>query len=132
MITITYDGTTLELPLHILWPDEYLYSPVVAEQRFGTTGRQFLHIGVKQAGRPITLDGRTKRAWILRPVVDVLQAWSEIPGAIFQLVLRGKTYSVMFDATKPPAFEATPMWDVADAEHNSEMLYLPFMRFLEV
>ena len=132
MITLTYSGTTHELPLHMLWADEYLYSPVVTEQRFGTTGRQFLHVGVKQAGRPFTLDGRTVRAWIPRPLVDVFQAWSELPGAVFQLVLRGKAYQVAFDTTRPPAFEATPIWDVSDDEHNDEMKYFPTFRFLEV
>ncbi len=132
MITLTYNGTTKVLPLHILWPDEFLYSPVVSEQRFGTTGAQFLHTGVKKAGRPITLDGRTAKAWMYRTDIDVFQAWSEIPGAIFDLVLRGKTYKVTFDSTRPPAFEAIPMWNVSDEEHNDEMRYFPFFRFLEI
>lgn len=132
MITLTYQGTAIELPIQMLWTDEYLFSHVVTEQRFGTTGRQFLHIGVKQAGRTITLDGVTTKAWMLRPVIDVLQSWAEIPGAIFQLVLRGKTYNVVFDETRKPAFEAIPMWAVSDDEHNEEMHYYPSLKFLEV
>ena len=131
MMSITYQGITHELPLHMLWPDEYQYSPVTTEQRFGTTGRQFLHMGVKQAGRTFTLDGVTARAWMPRPLIDVFQAWSEIPGAVFQLSLRGKTYDVVFDSTRPPAFEATAIWSVSDDEHNAEMRYFPSFKFLE-
>ena len=58
MITLALGATTLELSDRLVWVDEFEWSPVVSAVRWGTTGAQQIHVGVRQAGRPITLDGR--------------------------------------------------------------------------
>ena len=36
MITLTYQSTPLELSDRLIWTDEYSWSPVVSEARYGT------------------------------------------------------------------------------------------------
>ena len=132
MITLTYGTTTLELPDRLLWTDEYQWSPVVSEARWGTTGALILHVGTRQAGRPITLDGRASEAWIERALCDQLNVWAALPGAEFELVLRGVARTVVFASSQGAAFEADPIWRVVDSEHTPELLYRPFFRFIEV
>ena len=61
MITLARNGVTLDLSDRLIWTDEYAWSPVATEVRWGTTGAVQIHVGTRQAGRPITLDGRDIR-----------------------------------------------------------------------
>lgn len=132
MITLTLGGTTLALSDRLLWVDEYDWSPVVSAVRWGTTGAPQIHVGLRQAGRPITLDGRESEAWLTRALCSQLDAWHALPGATFSLVLRGLARSVMFDQSQGPAFTAAPIWKLADGEHTPELCYRPFFKFMEV
>lgn len=132
MITLTHGGTTLTLPDRLLWVDEYQWSPVATEVRWGTTGAPQLHVGLRQAGRPITLDGRDSEAWIDRTLCDQLEAWAALPGATFTLVLRGQARTVVFDQSQGAAFDATSLWKLLDGEHTGDVLYRPFFKFMEV
>ena len=132
MITLTHGGTTLTLPDRLLWVDEYQWSPVATEVRWGTTGAPQLHVGLRKAGRPITLDGRDSEAWIDRTLCDQLEAWAALPGATFTLVLRGQARTVAFDHSQGAAFDATPLWKLLDGEHTGDVLYRPFFKFMEV
>ena len=89
MITLARNGVTLDLSDRLIWTDEYAWSPVATEVRWGTTGAVQIHVGTRQAGRPITLEGRDTKAWITRAVCDQLNAWAALPGAAFELTLRG-------------------------------------------
>ena len=127
MITLTYQTTTLELPDRLIWTDEYHWSPVASEARWGTTGALILHVGKRQAGRPITLDGRDSRAWLPREQVDRLKAWEALPGAQFELVVRGQARTVLL-----LEMTADPIWRLEDGKHTPDLFYVPFFRFLEV
>ncbi len=127
MISLTYSGSTLQLPDRLIWTDEYAWSPVASEVRWGTSGALHVHVGTRQAGRPITLDGRNSAAWITRAQCDQLNAWAALPGAAFDLVLRGSARSVLF-----LEFQADPIWRLLDGEHTADLQYLPFFRFMEV
>ncbi len=127
MISLTYSGSTLQLPDRLIWTDEYAWSPVASEVRWGTNGALHVHVGTRQAGRPITLDGRNSAAWITRAQCDQLNAWAALPGAAFDLVLRGSARSVLF-----LEFQADPIWRLLDGEHTADLQYLPFFRFMEV
>lgn len=126
-ITLAYDGTTLDINDRLLWTDEYDWSPVVTESRFGTTGRLMLHVGTRQAGRPITLDGHSSRAWIDRALCDQLNAWKALPGAVFTLTLRSVARQVVW-----LEFRATPLWRLTDGEHDAKTDYLPSYKFMEI
>lgn len=127
MITLARAGVVAELSDRLLWTDEYQWSPVVTEARWGTQGALMLHVGTRQAGRTITLDGQASAAWITRALCDQLAAWAALPGEAFELVLRGTARSVAL-----LEFQATPIWRLLDGEHTPELLYVPFFKFMEL
>jgi len=136
MIMLTYNGTELALPDHLLWTDEYSWSPVVSKTAYTTNGSLVVHVGKRQAGRPITLDGR-ETAWINRDACDQLREWAALPGATFQLTVRGIARTVRFDTSDGSSgFDAEPVRKLLDSEHTnapaSVLLYRPFFKFLEV
>ena len=126
-ITLTRAGVVETLSDRLLWTDEYAWTPVVSEQKWGTTGSLIVHVGKRQAGRPITLDGRDSRAWLPREQVNRLKAWEALPGAQFELVVRGQPRTVLL-----LEMTADTIWRLEDGEHTPDLFYVPFFRFLEV
>lgn len=49
---------TITLPTDLNWTDEYKWTPVVQSQEYAISGSLIVEEWVKQAGRPITLQGR--------------------------------------------------------------------------
>lgn len=127
MITLTRAGVQLALSDRLLWIDEYAWSPVVTETRWGTNGALHTHVGKRKAGRPITLDGRDSAAWIPRTLCDQLHGWAALPGAEFDLVVRGVARTVLITE-----FQADPILRLEDGEIDGETVYVPFFKFLEV
>ncbi|ABM37555.1 hypothetical protein [Polaromonas naphthalenivorans] len=130
-ILLTYLGTTAALTDRLQWSDEYEWSPVEQSTEYSTEGVLLVDVALKQAGRPITLDGTQTEAWITRAACDTLQAWAALPGITLTLTVRGVARAVMFDHAKK-GFEATPIWKLLDGEVTPELLYLPTFRFLEI
>ena len=126
-ITLAYGATTIDLTERLDWTDEFDWSPVVTEQRWGTAGALMLHVGQRQAGRPITLDGVNTSAWIDRATCDQLQAWKALPGAVFTLTVRGVARQVAW-----LEFTAQPLWRLADGQHDADTTYRPSFKFIEV
>lgn len=127
MITLARAGVVRTLSDRLLWTDEYAWTPVVHEQKWGTRGALIVHVGKRLAGRPITLDGRDSRAWIERTQCDQLNAWAALPGAEFSLVVRGQARTVQF-----LEFTADPIWRLEDGEIDGQTVYVPLFKFLEV
>ncbi len=127
MIALTREGVTATLPDRLIWTDEFAWSPVVTEPRYGTTGALQVHVGKRQAGRPITLDGRDSAAWITRAQCDQLNGWAALEGATFELVVRNTARTVLL-----LEFQADPIWKLLDGEHTPELLYVPFLKFMEI
>jgi len=134
MITLTLLSTsqTLQLSERLLWTDEFAWSPTAAEARFGTTGALMVHVGKKQSGRLITLDGVESEAWLTRGVVAQINAWAALPGARFLLRLRGIDRTVLFDHARAPAFNAQPVIKLQDGVEQPTDLYRPTFNFIEV
>lgn len=130
-ITLTHGGLTLELSDRLDWTDEFSWSPVVQATDYGITGALIVGVALKQAGRPITLEGEQTKAWIERSTCDALRAWAALPGIELDLVLRGVTRTVMFDHQRG-AFSARPIWPLLDGAVYAEQLYVPTLRFIEV
>lgn len=130
MNTLTYNGTTLDLPDDLAWPDEFAWSPVVQQVAPSITGALIVDIGVRAAGRPIELAGARDRAWMPRATAEQLQAWAAVPGAQMTLMLRGTTRTVIWDHERG-AFSAEPL----ELEDYSDPLptdrVIPRLRFLE-
>ena len=130
-ITLTHGGTTIDLSDRLAWTDEFAWSPVQQSTEYSTTGALLVDVATKQAGRPITLEGKETATWISRATCQALEAWAALPGAEFELVLRGVPRVVLFDQARV-GFEATSLWRIADGEETPEQIFLPTFRFLEL
>ena len=130
-ITLTYNGTTAHLSDRLHWADEFDWSPVEQSTSYSTTGAFLVDVSLKQAGQPITLEGTDTNAWITRALCSTLKAWAALPGAQFDLVLRGITHPVIFDHAQG-GFSAQPIWKLLDGEITPELMYRPTFKFLKV
>ena len=131
MITLTYQTTTLQLPDSLSWADEYTWSPIEQSQTYTTTGALLIEEHVKQAGKPITLEGSEDRTWCTRALVDQLHAWASAPGIVMTLVLRGVSRSVTFDHAKG-ALQGLPVLFYADGAIEATDWYVPTLRLIEI
>ena len=130
-ITLTYSGTTASLSDRLAWTDEFSWSPVQQATEYSTTGALLIHVATKLAGRPITLEGKETATWISRATCVAIEAWVALPGAEFELVLRGVPRVVMFDQART-AFEAAPLFKLLDGQESPDQIFLPTFRFLEL
>ena len=110
------DGpTTLVLPGGLEWSDEYAWAPVEQSMTRSVTGKPIVQSVGLVAGRPITLAGSERRAWVARSVCDAVQAWAAVAGKELTLTIRGIAYPVLFRHHDQPAFTARPVADRANA-----------------
>ena len=130
-ITLAHGGLTLTLSDRLDWVDEYGWSPVVQTTDYSITGALIVGVALRQAGRPITLEGEQTQAWMDRSACDTLRAWAALPGIELVLTLRGTARTVMFDHERG-GFAARPIWRLLDGEVYPQQLYLPTLRFIEV
>lgn len=56
------------------WTDEFAWSPVAQMTEYGLTGALLIQEATRQAGRPLTLTGGAKWAWITRADLVTLQS----------------------------------------------------------
>jgi len=130
-LTHTASSTTLTLPDALNWVDEYTWSPVQQSQTYTTTGALLIEEGVKQAGRPITLQGEIDKTWCTRAMVDQLHAWANTPALLLTLTLRGTARQVTFDHSKE-ALQGLPVLFYQDSAIGSDDWYVPTLKFLEL
>lgn len=130
-ITLTHAATTVTLPDALNWVDEYTWSPVQQSKTYTTTGALLIEEGVKQAGRPITLEGALDATWCTRALVDQLHAWAQTPAITLTLTLRGVARTVTFDHERG-ALQGLPVLFYADGSIASDDWYVPTLRFLEL
>lgn len=96
-ITLSDGTTTIHLEPGLQWADEHQWSATEQTMTRGLTGKPILHIGLKVAGRPITLRPADERSgWIRRIAMDQIQAWADTPGQRLTLTLRGTAHLVVF------------------------------------
>ena len=104
--TLTKGATTLTLPDHLLWPDEFLWSSTQASSRYSAGGALLVDVGTKLAGRRITLqggvDGNKYYGTASRSQALTLRSWTDDPAAAMTLVYRGVTYAVAFAPVEAP------------------------------
>ena len=130
-LTHTASSTTLTLPDALSWADEYTWSPVEQTKTYTTTGALLIEEGVKQAGRPITLEGSEDRTWCTRALVDQLHAWANTPGMVLVLTLRGVAHQVTWDHERG-ALQGLPVLFYADGSIASDDWYVPTLRFIQL
>lgn len=116
-MAITLGGVTL--PGDLRWTDEYQWSPVARSHEYGLTGASIIDLGVKQAGRPITLVAQNESdgyVWLDRATVDALEALNAIPDWTGTLTLEdGQTFAVTF---RDEGITAGPVRHIAPHENT--------------
>lgn len=130
-ILLTYNAATVTLPDDLAWADEFTWVAVVQTKTYTTTGALLIEEATRQAGRPISLEGDSNRAWCTRELVTTLHAWASIANITMQLTLRGVARSVTFDREKG-ALQGLPVLFYADGSIEASDLYIPTIRLLEL
>ena len=96
-ITLSDGTTTVELPYDLYWSDES-WSPIEQATSRGLTGSRIVQYGVRQDGRPITLQQPVggRGGWMPRSLLAQLIAWRDTPGQQLTLTLRATAYTVQW------------------------------------
>lgn len=132
MITLSVGATTVTLPDDLYWADEASWSPVVQSVDRSITGALILQTGLRQAGRPITLEPPedARSSWMTRSSLEQLLAWAALPGQVMTLSLREASRSVMWRHQDGAVLEARPV------QHYSDVLpddvYTATLRLMEI
>lgn len=119
----------VQIPRGMVWTDEFDWSPVSQVVRHSTNGALQVHVGMRQAGRLITLQAQNDAGWIRRDVLQTVRAMAAVPGAQYTLTLAdGRAFDVIF--TGENAIQATPIArpELPPSAHP----YVATFRFLEV
>jgi hypothetical protein len=128
-LTLALGATTLALPSALNWVDEYTWSPIEQTQTYTITGALLVEEGVKQTGRPYTLEGDTDKTWCTRALVDTLKGWAATPGVLMTLTLRGVARQVTFDHVKG-ALQGLPVLFYEDGSIEQHDWYVPTLRLI--
>jgi hypothetical protein len=100
---------SLTLPDDLLWIDEHLWTPAIANVSYLLTGALLIESASRQSGRPITLQAPDDMAWVTRVLVDQLYGFAAEPGRRFELRLANdRRFTVMFRHQDQP-LEAAPI-----------------------
>jgi hypothetical protein len=127
--TLSNGTTTLTLPKHLLWLNEFDWRPVaMSAPRYSLTGALLLESQLRQAGRPIELGGES--SWLTRADLLTLTGWAAVPGLQLSLVIRGEPARAVKFNHAAGAIEAAPVVEFSDPEPGD--FYRLVLRFLEV
>lgn len=129
-ITLTYQGTTINLDSDLRWIDEGSWQPVEQTAQRTITGALIVSTSARTAGRPITLQPDDDRsAWMQKSTVDTLLEWASFPGREFVLNLRGVNRDVIF-RHQDGGVDATPIVHFSDVQPDD--WYSVIIRFMEI
>jgi hypothetical protein len=126
-LTHTVSLVSVTLPGTMLWPDRYTWAPVVQQVDRGVDGALLVQTQRLTAGREITLDGGTSRAWVTRDVVEQLRAWAADPMTVMRLAIRGELITVIWRHSDGQALdvrEVDPRDDDDPADYSDITLRL--------
>lgn len=104
---------TIEIPEDVWWSDEFAWSDIEQATEYSVTGALIIDVGIRQAGRKITLQSNPRGGWVPRSTVLDLQAQRGNPGGTYTLSLAdGREYTVAHDHSR--SLEAEPVRPAAD------------------
>lgn len=132
-ITLKYGEIVLPLDPDLLWVDENDSSAVKQSKERSLTGALIVQVDgdATSPDRPITLQPEDENsAWMILEDVEVLKEWAAIPGAQFELTLRGVAYPVMFRHHEPPALAAKKVVHFQDVQPTD--FYLVTLKFMTI
>lgn len=128
----TVNNAVIEMPFDLQWDDEFNYSPVQQTVTFSITGAMLVEESTKQAGRPITLSGKTDGTWLSRADVMILQGWASTPNLVMQLGIRGGFKTVIFHHENGSALEGLQAYFIHDGALRPNTFYHISIKFLEL
>ncbi|MBF0126638.1 MAG: hypothetical protein HQM02_05440 [Magnetococcales bacterium] len=100
----------LILPDSLQWKNRYDWAPVAQETaRTLGGGNVVWHSGLT-GGRPIDLEAEGDVTWFTLAQVEAIHAMAVQPGSVFDLVLDGEVFQVMFRHQDPPTLSFTPIF----------------------
>jgi len=115
---------SVTLPGDLRWSDEFAWSAVARSAEYSLTGALLVEEAVKQAGRPITLEGKSESLgyiWLERSVILALRALVDTPLWTGTLTLAdGRTYPVIF---RDEGLTAEPVQHQASSADLSTLPY---------
>ena len=88
----------LPIPRGMVWSDEFGWSRIEKSLEYSLTGAALIDVGIRQAGRPITLQGEVEAGWIKRGALVALRelAETEPEGEYLLALADGRTFNVQF------------------------------------
>lgn len=94
----------IAIPRGLIWSDEFDWTPVQKSLEYSLTGAALIDVGVKQAGRPITLEAQDDAGWISRATLQALQALAEAEPEGVHLFTHadGREFDVQFAPVDQP------------------------------
>jgi hypothetical protein len=117
----------IDLTDNLVWPDEYQFNQIEQFRDRSLTGGLIIQEGLKQYGRPITLEG-----WLPRATVDALVAKEATAGIEMTLTLPDeRVFAVTFDRNSV-AVEAAPIMQYTKASTDPAWSYQVVLRLLTV
>lgn len=120
-ITLARGLEVITLPPDLLWEDEFAWAPVSQSTERSITGALLVDVGTRQDGRPITLTGTERHAWLQRTEVQALRVWLALPEQVFALSINGAVFDVLFDHGTDEtsrAFVVAPLIDYSDPQSH--------------
>ena len=129
-ITLSDGTTTIALPDDMFWADQHSWTPVEQSVATSITGAAIIDIGVRTAGRPITLFSDEAHAWMTYLVVTQLKIWAETPGKTLNLSLRSANFEVMFRHQEKPAVDVSSVIDYSTPD--AQDWFFGTLKFMEV
>lgn len=99
---------SIQIPRGLVWSDEFSWHAVSKATDYSITGALLIDVGVKQAGRTITLEGSETAGWLTRATLQALYTLAQAPDADHLLTLAdGRTFTVQFAPDQP--IDAAPI-----------------------
>lgn len=95
----------VELNPQMVWADRKKSSSVAQTVIYTLGGAPVVYSQALIAGQSITLVAEEDRGWLRGEVYDQLLPMADDPGAVFELQVNDKSYSVMFRHQEAPALD---------------------------
>ena len=105
---------TIPLPNGLRWLDEFRTESVAQSVRRTLDGSLVVFYAGRRSGIPITLESEQDCGWFTREQIEAIALRAASPGGRFTLLLRDQIFTVMFRHHEAPAFEATPLINMAN------------------
>ena len=104
------------LPDGLRWDDEFSWSETAQNVGYLVSGAALVEESQKLSGRPVTLVGGRRWAWMQRVDVEALHAALTAPGAQFTLTLHdGRQFTVIPRHSGDAALVTTPLPIVSES-----------------